>query len=43
MLDRSVQGEEPLVVFKIFECSLILKNDIRNTALQRKGMEIARF
>jgi hypothetical protein len=41
---RSVLGEEPLVVFKIFKMLLrVLKNANRNAALQRTGMEIAMF
>jgi hypothetical protein len=41
-LNRSVLGEEPLVVLKKFLMLLLIsKNDKRNAALQRKRMEIA--
>jgi hypothetical protein len=46
LLDRSILGEKPLVVFKIFKGSFEfydVKNVKRNAALQRKGMEIAMF
>jgi|LakMenE18May11ns_1017448.scaffolds.fasta_scaffold7618045_1 hypothetical protein len=37
-------GKEPLRILKIFHSSLLLlKNENRNAALQRKGMEIATF
>jgi hypothetical protein len=43
LLDRSVQGEESLKVFKIFKWSFELRKVTRNAALQRKGMEIPSF
>jgi hypothetical protein len=43
-LERAKIREELLSVFKMFHSSFILKKDInRNTALRRKGMEIATF
>jgi hypothetical protein len=40
LLDRSVPGEEPLVVFLNVKMLLqLFINANRNTALQRKGME----
>ena len=37
-------GKDPLRILKIFHSSLLLlKNENRNAALQRKGMEIATF
>ncbi len=44
LLDRSVLGKEALVVFKILKLLLqLLRSVNRNSAHQKKGMEIATF
>jgi hypothetical protein len=44
LLYRAVPGEEPLVVFiKLKMLLRLLINVNRNAALQRKGVEIAKF